>query len=192
MPIVFGHWNNSKWMPRQLVPVRGTEVGNYCMRNDISVRQFKYSTSCFVFADFASTSLPRLRVFGYGIADGADSYCWGTDLILQSRAENITESRVKCYWVKRRKTPRFASRLSNILDPTRQYLGHACGQPEPHVRLTKAMRALDSGYTSRWPDIADRSVGICWLFAQCILNTVYQPYNWCMIDVCQSGVKNKK
>ena len=97
MPIVFGHWNNSKWMPRQLVPVRGTEVGNYCMRNDISVRQFKYSTSCFVIADFTSTSLPRLRLFGWDIADDGDLYYKCSHLILLSQAENVTESRAKCY-----------------------------------------------------------------------------------------------
>ena len=45
------------------------------MHNDISVRQFKYSTFVLVFADFTSTSLPGLRVFGRGITDDAGSYC---------------------------------------------------------------------------------------------------------------------
>ena len=67
------------------------------MHNDISVRQFKYSTSCFVFVDSTSTSLPGLRVFGRGIADDADIYYRHSHLVLQSQASTITEPGKKYY-----------------------------------------------------------------------------------------------
>ena len=163
-------------------------------------------------------------------------YYWVGHLPLLSQAKIIIESGAKCYWVKRQKTPRFASRLNNILSPTRQYLDYACGQPELRMRSSTRIRPLEygrtngvplldeysggqgwvldfTGYstqphqleysaglacllvltgTSRWPDTDDRSIGIYWLFAQWLLNTVYQIYNWYMIDMCQSGMKNKK
>ena len=137
-------------MPHQQLPVQGTEVGNCRMRNDISMCQFKYSTFVLVFLIaplllYPDYGLPVwvLQMMATPTAEVRIWYCWSGHRPSPSRAENITETGAKCYWVKRQKTPRFGSRLSNILNPSRQYSGYVCGRPGVHERLTRGLRAVD-------------------------------------------------